>query len=326
MTMRVSINNILAGDKRFQEGSNFLGLDQSTDHDNQDQTADAFSNKWTDYTGAEDKESYYEMQRKWYLDLYGFNNEAEFSAFLKDKSVIYDAGCGLGFKAAWFAKLAPHATVIGMDLSEAARIAAGLYKDISNLYFIQGNIASSHFKNESIDYVSCDQVIMHTEFPDKTFEELGRITSKSGEFACYFYAKKALPRELLDDYFRTQCKSMSDAELKEMSAQLTELGKRLSELNIKINVPSIPVLGIKEGEMDVQRFIYWNFLKCYWNGSLGRETSVMINYDWYSPSNARRYSKDEVIDIITNNKMHIVTFHEEEACYSGRFAHKAKGA
>lgn len=46
--------------------------------------------------------------------------------------------------------------------------------------------------------------------------------------------------------------------------------------------------------------IYWNFIKCFWNEELGYDTSVATNFDWYSPSNAKRYS-------------------EEEACYSGRF-------
>ena len=38
----------------------------------------------------------------------------------------------------------------------------------------------------------------------------------------------------------------------------------------------------------IQRFIYWNFLKCFWNEQLGKETSLVTNFDWYSPSNARR--------------------------------------
>ena len=47
---------------------------------------------------------------------------------------------------------------------------------------------------------------MHTENPELTFSEFVRIIRKNkGEVGCYFYAKKALPRELLDDYFRTKC-------------------------------------------------------------------------------------------------------------------------
>src|SRR5690606_28797986 len=107
----------------------------------------------------------------------------------------------------------------------------------------------------------------------------------------------------------------------EMSEQLTELGKRLSALQVRIDVPDIPLLGIKGGEMDIQRFIYWNFLKCFWNEELGRDTSLVTNFDWYSPSNARRFSEEEVRSIVAANGMEIVHFHSEEAAHSGRFAH-----
>lgn len=114
---------------------------------------------------------------------------------------------------------------------------------------------------------------------------------------------------------------MNSNELWDMSEQLTELGKRLSELNISFDAPAIPALGIKGGTYDLQRFIYWNFIKCFWNAELGPETSVVTNFDWYSPSNARRYSKDEVLGLVESNDLKIKYFHEEEACYSGRFGH-----
>ncbi|MDB9862689.1 hypothetical protein OAC78_04870, partial [Litorivicinus sp.] len=180
----------------------------------------------------------------------------------------------------------------------------------------------TRLRNGIVTYVSCDQVIMHTESPESTFSELARITDRiDGEVACYFYAKKALPRELLDDHFRIQCSKLEGQDLWAMSQQLTELGKNLSALSVSFDCPDIPQLGIKGGNYDIQRFIYWNFLKCFWNEHLGEETSVSTNFDWYSPSNARRFSKKEVRDIICANGMIEKFFHTEEACYSGRFAH-----
>lgn len=301
---------------------NFASSANSSEHANQQQTNSVFSEKWEKYGSSGEKEKLYQYQRDWYLRLYGFENEAALAAFLKTKKVIFDAGCGLGYKAAWFAVLAPHATVIGMDFSDAAQQAAQAYAELPNLFFIQGDIADTGFRTGSIDYTSCDQVIMHTELPEATFTELARITApKVGEFACYFYAKKALPRELLDDYFRTRCSHMEHSELWEMSEQLTELGKRLNALDVSFDCPDIPALGIKGGPIDIQRFIYWNFLKCFWNRELGPETSVVTNFDWYSPSNARRFSEAEVRAIAADNKMHDSFFHTEEACYSGRFVH-----
>jgi SAM-dependent methyltransferase len=243
--------------------------------------------------------------------------------YLATCDVIFDAGCGLGYKAAWFAELSPHALVIGMDFSDAVQHAAHNYIHLPNLFFVQGDIASTGLRDGSVSYASCDQVIMHTENPERTFAELARVSRRpGGQVACYFYAKKALPRELLDDYFRTACSQLSRDEMWAMSEQLTELGRRLTELNISFEAPDIPSLGIKGGTYDIQRFIYWNFLKCFWNEELGRETSVATNFDWYSPSNARRFSEKEVRDIVSANDLIEMFFHTEEACYSGRFAHR----
>lgn len=300
---------------------NFILFEDESKDENQQLTNEAFSEKWNKFEKTNDKEKLYEIQKKWYLELYGFKNEDELAKFLQSKKYIFDAGCGLGYKAEWFARLSPNSIVIGMDYSEAAYIAAQNYKDIKILYFIRGDIAKTFFVDESIDYVSCDQVIMHTENPEETFKELTRITKNNAQFACYVYAKKALPRELLDEYFRTYCKSLTHDELWDMSEKLTELGKTLSELNIKIDVPDIPQLGIVGGRgVDLQRFIYWNFIKCYWNEELGKDTSIVTNFDWYSPSNAKRYSEKEFKDMINKNDLKIEYFHKEEACYSGRFS------
>ena len=301
--------------------SNYGVLTQAASAANQQQTNEVFTEKWDKYASTEALETFYQFQRGWYLKLYGFADEEALRAHLSNARVILDAGCGLGYKAAWFATLAPHALVIGIDFSAAAKQAAELFSKVDNLLFLRGDIAKTPFKDGAVDYVSCDQVIMHTEDPEATFAELARITAPTGQFACYFYAKKALPRELLDDYFRTQCKEVTNDQLWEMSEQLTELGKRLSELKVSFTAPDIPLLGIKGGEIDIQRFIYWNFLKCFWNPELGHSTSLATNFDWYSPSNARRFSEAEVRGIVATNEMEAASFHAEEAAYSGRFVH-----
>ena len=301
---------------------NFAVRTDVSQYASQQHTNEAFSEKWQKYEKCDERERLYEYQREWYLQLYGFDNEAGLKEFLASKDVILDAGCGLGYKSAWFAALAPHAVVIGMDFSEAARQAAAAYGDVENLFFIQGDIARTGLRGGSVAYTSCDQVIMHTEDPGATFKELARVTDRdAGECACYFYRRKALPRELLDDYFRTQCTRMARPDLWTMSEQLTELGERLSNLGVSFDCPDIPALGIKGGRYDIQRFIYWNFLKCFWNEGLGRETAIVTNFDWYSPSNARRFSEEEVRSMVAANGMTERFFHAEEACYSGRFVH-----
>jgi len=306
---------------------NFATQGSISRHSRQQQTNEAFSAKWARYDRSGEKERLYEYQRAWYLTLYGFESEDALRAYLARCQVIFDAGCGLGYKAAWFATLAPHALVVGMDFSAAARQAASSCRHLHNLFFIQGDIAATGFRDGGVDFANCDQVIMHTENPERTFAELARITSPAGgEIACYFYARKALPRELLDDYFRGQCRKLDTHALWAMAEQLTELGRRLSALQVEFEAPDIPELGIKGGRYDIQRFIHWNFLKCFWNAELGPETSVITNFDWYSPSNARRFSEQEVRVLVRDNGLTERYFHAEEACYSGRFAHRPPAA
>ena len=289
--------------------------------ENQTQTNAIFSEKWVKYSKeeVEEQERLFEFQRKWYLELYGFDTELELKKFLEKQSVILDAGCGLGYKAKWFADLSPNTLVVGMDYSDAAFVANQKYSDTHNLVFVKGDIADTKIKDGAISFVSCDQVIHHTEVPQETMIELSRVLSSGGELAVYVYAKKALPRELLDEYFREGTKDISTEDMWSLSEQLTELGKRLSELKIEFDAPDIPLLGIKGGKTDLQRFIYWNFLKCFWNPELGRETSISTNYDWYAPSNAERYSIVEFQQMTSNSGLIKEFLHSEEACHSGRF-------
>lgn len=287
--------------------------------ENQTQTKDIFSNKWGKVVESGETEKAIARQKKWYLELYGFDTENDLRNFLQTKKIILDAGCGYGYKAAWFARLSPNSQVIAMDYSDAIFNACKKYCEIENLTFIKGDISDTQIKPNTLDYISCDQVIHHTEFPEKTFSHLCDILKLNGEFACYVYAKKALPRELLDDHFREYAKQLGKDELWKMSEQLTQLGKRLDDLNVTFDAPDIPLMGIKGGRQSVQRFIYWNFLKCFWNEDVGMQNSIATNFDWYGPSNAYRYSESEFKEWVVQNSLETLYFHIEPACYSGRF-------
>ena len=290
-------------------------------NNNQSQTNNVFSDKWSEFDREDiiNQEKTFNFQKKWYLSLYGFSNESELKEYLKTKDVILDAGCGLGYKAKWFAELSPKSLILGIDYSDSVFLARKKYQQIENLFFLKGDIANTKLNDRSINFVSCDQVIHHTENPEKTLSELTRILKLEEDIALYVYAKKALPRELLDDHFRGLSKKVSNEEMWEFSKQVTALGKTLSELNIKIDVPDMPLLDIKGGKLDLQRFIYWNFIKCFWNDELGLETSISTNYDWYAPSNAERYTKDEFLSMISKCNLEITFLHGEEACHSRRF-------
>jgi len=325
MKKRGVLENILQiGNVSFLRPNLVVVEGEKTNH-----TEKVFSYKWSKYTqfSQEELNSIERQAKQRFLKLYGFSSEEKFKNFLNAKSLIYDAGCGRGHKTAWIAELAPHALVIGIDIADSVVEASEKYSSYENLIFIRGDITKSIFKNETFDFIVCDQVLHHTKNPPATLRELVRVLKQNGEIATYVYAKKALPRELIDEYFRKNAKKFTHDELMKLSEQLTLLGKILTNLNVKIDVPDIPLLQIKGGEWDLQRFIYYNFIKCYWNESLGWQASVMTNYDWYAPSLAFRYSEEEFKCMLKNNGLKIIFFYKDEmASYSGRFKKEQKCA
>lgn len=318
--MKELVQSLFSEDVKIKNNIIEFGGIFNEDRKDQLQTQDIFSDKWIEANKYENVDALFKFQYEWFLTLYGFGTEQNLKEYLKNKKTIIDTGCGLGYKAAWFAKLAPQALVLGVDISDAISVAAERFKDVPNLFFFKGDIASTGIIDGAIDFTVCDQVIMHTEEPEKTFKHLSAITSDHGEFACYVYSKKALPRELIDDYFRKATHDISSDKMWEFAEQLTTLGKTLSELKVSFECPDIPVLGIKGGTYDIQRFLYWNFLKCFWKEDWGFDLSKSTNFDWYAPSNAKRFSKDEFLKMVMDNQLSVISFHEEEACYSGRFA------
>ncbi|NEZ58821.1 class I SAM-dependent methyltransferase [Adonisia turfae] len=295
----------------------------SVDHqlsENQAQTNNAFSEKWTNTHQQDTDSATWKLhQFEWYMTLYGFEDEQHLQRWISKRRVILDAGCGLGYKAAWFAKMNPEAIVVAMDYSDSIFQAHERYQGQPNMIFVKGDIANTHFKDGLFDFINCDQVLHHTDSPPKTLKEFHRISSQDVYLNTYVYKKKALPRELLDEYFREYSKQLDNEQIWELSKQLTQLGKTLTDLNITIDVPDIPALGIKGGKQNLQRFFYWNFIKCFWNENLGLETSINCNFDWYSPSNAWRYSQQEFLDMLEETGFKSEYLHCEEACHSGRF-------
>ena len=141
----MSINNIFQQEFSIQDGV-FIISDESN-IENQSQTNDIFSEKWIKYSQEElsEQEALFEFQKKWYLDLYSFKDEKELAAYLANKEVILDAGCGLGYKAKWFADLSPESYVIGMDYSDAAFVAAKRYEDTKNLFLLKEILQIQNF-------------------------------------------------------------------------------------------------------------------------------------------------------------------------------------
>ena len=121
-------------------------------------------------------------------------------------------------------------------------------------------------------------------------------------------------REFADDMIREQTTKMSEKECKEFSKNMAILGRNLSRLKKKIKIPyDIPVIKIKAGTYDIQRFFYWNFLKCFWADDGNFQRSVGVNFDWYFPKYAYRHTAKDLRAWCKDTKIRIIHFNEIES-------------
>lgn len=274
----------------------------------QEQVKRSYERKWRVFEDVTFSKHVMDFQYNWYMNRFGWASEEEFKSFLESKSSILDAGCGVGRAVGWFSMFS-HGEVFGVDISEAVDIAYKRYGNLHNTHLVQGDLTNLPFEKEMFDFISCDQVLHHVPNPKNAFGHLLTFLRKRGEIALYLYRKKGPIREFCDDYIRERTTKMTAEECMEFAKAVTSFGKSLSELNVKIEVPEdIPILDVKSGTYDLQRFIYWNVFKCFWDeeGSFAR--SLAVNFDWYHPKHAYRYTPDQVKGWCKEYNLQLVNF------------------
>ena len=284
-----------------------------------DQTKDfvrtemAFNAKWKNHHKSHNAKDWREFHRKWFLERFDWKSFDMFKEFLKSKNKILDAGTGVGYSAKMLA-VNKSSTVFALDASDSINFAYRKYGRLPNIHFIQADIRQLPFKKSFFDFIFSDQVLHHTKNTATSFKYLTKFLIKSGFISIYVYNKKAPIREYVDDYVRKKTVKMSVAECTEFSKDMAYLGKALSKLKKKITIPrDIPLLGVKAGTYDVQRFVYWNFLKCFWDESDNFQRSVGVNFDWYYPKFAYRHTASEVKKWFRDAKLRITTLKEIES-------------
>lgn len=111
--------------------------------------------------------------------------------------------------------------------------------------------------------------------------ELSALGSEPGEIRSRQRTRRssAMASAIADDHVRAAIAHMTSEEAWEAMRPLTKLGRDLAALHATIDVDDIPVLGIKAGRYDVQRFIYWNFAKLFWNENYPFEANLHVNFD-----------------------------------------------
>lgn len=280
-------------------------------------TFESFTAKWLRATPDELRQRF-EQQYRWYEERFGFDGDEGLARFLDGRERIAEFGTGLGGDAARFARLSD-ACVVGVDLSDSVEMAQREFGDLPNLTYVQADLLNPPFREGTLDFVSADQVIHHTPDTERAFVTLARLVAPGGELATYVYKRKALIRELADTRLRELTTAMSVDDCMEFSRQVAELGRALSRLDAKVELPEgVPLLGIEPGVHDVQRLVYWTFLKCFWREEFSENLNTLVNFDWYHPPYAFRHSVDELLRWSGNAGLQTVHLHEGESGISLR--------
>ncbi len=292
-----------------------------TEDEGQRQTESSFGYKWTkrDSFGSKGMD---EALHAWFIDRYGFETADEMRSFFAARRRILDAGCGAGFStSAWISENwnANGSEWIGADISNAIDVARERLGEFGGTHFVQADLMRLPFKSASFDAIIAEGVLHHTPSTERALKSLVPLLAPGGELMFYVYARKAPVREFTDDYVREQLATLSPTEAWETMRPLTRLARALAELGVEVEVPEdVPPLGIKAGRYDVQRLIYWNFAKLYWNANLAFEENVHVNFDWYAPTYAWRQTEEEVRAWCADEGLEITHFDTQEAGFTVR--------
>ncbi|HWC26816.1 MAG TPA: methyltransferase domain-containing protein [Solirubrobacteraceae bacterium] len=279
-------------------------------------TFDTFSWKWT-HVSRQEIEQRVLAQYAWYDERYGLDGDKGLAALLAGSERILEAGTGLGGDAARFARLAPHAEVVAIDLSKAIDVAAERFGGPANLHYLQADIMHLPFPPGTFDFISAEQVIHHTPDAAWAFAELAARLAPGGLLAAYLYRVKAPLRELADDWIRERATVMEPEEAMELGRDLAELGRELQRAGGTVRLErGVPLLGIEPGEHSVQRLVYWTLLKCFWNDDFSPNLNALVNYDWYAPQHASRHTPHEVREWCAAAGLEIVRLDVSEAAIS----------
>jgi SAM-dependent methyltransferase/uncharacterized protein YbaR (Trm112 family) len=260
----------------------------------QAKTNETFSDKWRRFKNYGLEPQHQEFLYAWFCKKFGLKDVAELKAFHAKRRRILECGPGSGFNSRFMAEQTK-GEVFALDISAAAVTTFGNTRDLDNCHTVQADLMEAPFPDAHFDFIIADGVLHHTPDTRLAVEALYRKLAPGGQFFFYVYKKMGAARVFCDQHIRENFMPLAAEDCYAACEGLTELGRELSRLNAKITLEKpIPVLGIPAGTHDVQRLIYYNFVKCFWNEAFDYETNNMVNFDWYHPHNAWQHTQAEV--------------------------------
>lgn len=119
------------------------------------------------------------------------------------------------------------------------------------------------FADESFDFIMADGVLHHTPDTRRAVAALYAKLKPGGQFFFSVYKRMGPARQFCDEHIREQFTQLTPEACYEACRAITELGRALARLKASVTLTQpIPSLGIPAGTHDVQRLVYYNFVKC----------------------------------------------------------------
>jgi ubiquinone/menaquinone biosynthesis C-methylase UbiE len=116
-----------------------------------------------------------------------------------DDETILDYGCGPGNDLVGFVLYTSAKKIIGMDISltslKLASRRLALHKvDVNRIELVQLSDSAPEIKlaADSIDFISCQGVLMHTSFPDHILSEFYRVLKLKGHACVMVYNRESI--------------------------------------------------------------------------------------------------------------------------------------
>jgi SAM-dependent methyltransferase/uncharacterized protein YbaR (Trm112 family) len=257
-------------------------------------TNETFSDKWRRFKSYGLVDSHKQFLLDWYCGKFGLPDHDALRSFYRDFDKVLEVGPGSGFNTKFIAENCS-GEVFALDVSDAAFTTYENTEALGNATVVQADVMDPPFADGTFDFAMADGVLHHTPDTRLAVESLYRMVKPGGKMFFYVYKKMGAARQFCDEYIRGKFMPLSPEDCYAACEGITELGHELSKINAKVTLTKgIPELGIPPGEHDVQRLVYYNFMKCFWNDAFDQETNNMVNFDWYHPHNAWQHTEDEV--------------------------------
>jgi SAM-dependent methyltransferase len=253
-----------------------------------------FSDKWKRFKNYGLEPEHEDFLFGWYCKKFGLPDREALKAFYRDRKAVLEVGSGSGFNSRFIAENC-RGQHYALDISEAAFTTFENTRRLPNCTVVQADLMHAPFADNSFDFIIADGVLHHTPNTRAAVEALYKKVRPGGQFFFYVYKRMGAARYFCDQHIRESFMKLSTEECYAACEGLTELGRELSRLNARITLTKpIDVLDIPAGEHDVQRLVYYNWVKCFWNEAFDYETNNMVNFDWYHPHHAWQHTPEEV--------------------------------